>query len=215
MPKYINSPETVIFKKSETMYGENLATSHIYKDNYAILVEGYMDVIALHQAGFKQAVACLGTAVTESHIQRLWRTCDEIIACLDGDNAGIRASGRIIDLAIPSITADKSISFVQLPDSLDPDDLIKSGGKMAFQKVLTGRIGLSEMIWKREFQGKNFNTAESKASLEKRLDSHISLVKDNVLKANFRRYFKDMIWTNLIRKKSSKESRATVSLSLT
>ncbi|MCF8494128.1 MAG: DNA primase [Rickettsiaceae bacterium] len=205
MPKYINSPETVIFKKSETMYGENLATSHIYKDNYAILVEGYMDVIALHQAGFKQAVACLGTAVTESHIQRLWRTCDEIIACLDGDNAGIRASGRIIDLAIPSITADKSISFVQLPDSLDPDDLIKSGGKTAFQKVLTGRIGLSEMIWKREFHGKNFNTAESKASLEKHLDSYTSLVKDNVLKANFRRYFKDMIWTNLIRKKSSKE----------
>jgi len=205
MPKYINSPETAIFKKSETMYGENLATSHIYKDNYAILVEGYMDVIMLHQAGFKQAVACLGTAVTESHIQRLWRAGDEIIACLDGDNAGIRASGRIIDLALPSITADKSVSFVQLPDSLDPDDLIKSGGKASFQKVLTDRIGLSEMIWKREFQGKNFKTAESRASLEKNLDNYASLVKDNVLKANFRRYFKDMIWSNLIRKKSSKE----------
>ncbi len=205
MPKYINSPETVVFKKSETMYGENLATSHAYKDNYSILVEGYMDVIALHQAGFKQAVACLGTAVTDSHIQRLWRTSDEIIVCLDGDNAGIRASGRIIDLVIPSINADKFVSFIQLPALLDPDDLIKSSGKASFQKVLTNRIGLSEMIWKKEFQGKNFKTAESRANLEKKLDSYGSLVKDNTLKANFRRYFKDMIWTNIIRKKSSSE----------
>lgn len=205
MPKYINSPETIVFKKSETMYGENLATSHAYKDNYSILVEGYMDVIALHQAGFKQAVACLGTAVTQNHIQRLWRTSDEIIACLDGDNAGIRASEKIIDLVMPSITADKSVSFVQLPASLDPDDLIKSGGKASFQKVLTNRIGLSEMIWKKEFQGKNFKTAESRANLEKILERYSSLVKDNTLRANFRHYFKDMIWTNLIRKKSSKE----------
>ncbi|MEA0970197.1 DNA primase [Candidatus Megaera venefica] len=205
MPKYINSPETVVFKKSETMYGENLATSHAYKDNYSILVEGYMDVIALHQAGFKQAVACLGTAVTQNHIQRLWRTSDEIIACLDGDNAGIRASSKIIDLVMPSITADKSVSFIQLPASLDPDDLIKSGGKASFQKVLNDRIGLSEMIWKKEFLGKNFKTAESRASLEKVLDGYSSLVKDNTLRANFRRYFKDMIWTNLIRKKSSME----------
>lgn len=205
MPKYINSPETVVFKKSETMYGENLATSHAYKDNYSILVEGYIDVIALHQAGFKQAVACLGTAVTQNHIQKLWRTSDEIIACLDGDNAGIRASGKIIDLVMRSITADKSVSFIQLPASLDPDDLIKSGGKASFQKVLNDRIGLSEIIWKKEFLGKNFKTAESRASLEKVLDGYSSLVKDNTLRANFRRYFKDMIWTNLIRKKSSME----------
>jgi DNA primase len=201
MPKYINSPETAVFKKSETMYGENLATSHSYKDNYSILVEGYMDVIALHQAGFKQAVACLGTAVTQNHIQKLWRISDEIIACLDGDNAGIRASDRIIDLVIPAITADKFVSFAELPDSLDPDDLIKSKGRNSFQKVLTDRIGLSEMIWKKEFKGKNFKTAESRANLERNLDNYSSLVKDNTLRANFKRYFKDMVWTNLIRKK--------------
>ena len=210
MPKYINSPETIVFKKSETMYGENLATAHTYRDNYSILVEGYLDVIALHQAGFKQAVACLGTAVTQNHIQKLWRICDEIIACLDGDSAGTRASAKIIDLTIGSISSDKFVSFIQLPDSMDPDDLINSRGKDYFQKALTQRIGLSEMIWQKEFFGKNFKTAESKANLENKLDSYTALIEDNTLKSNFKRYFKDMIWNNLIKKKSADKQEASI-----
>ena len=205
MPKYINSPETMVFKKSEVMYGENIATGQSYKDNYSIIVEGYMDVIALHQAGFKQAVASLGTSVTEKHIQKLWRSADEVVACLDGDNAGIRASGRLINMALPQVSADKIMSFIEIPKGIDPDDLIKDKGASAFRSLLDKRIGLSEMIWKTAFKGKNFRTAESKSLLEKKLNEYTFQIQDNSLKANFKRYFKDMIWNNLIRKKSKKE----------
>lgn len=206
MPKYINSPETMIFKKSEVMYGENIATGQSYKDNYSIIVEGYMDVIALHQAGFKQAVASLGTSVTEKHIQKLWRSADEIVACLDGDSAGARASGRLINLALPQISADKIMSFIEIPEGIDPDDLIKDKGANAFKLLLDRRVGLSEMIWNIEFRGKSFRTAESRSLLEKKLNDYSYQIQDDSLKANFRRYFKDMIWNSLIRKKSKKES---------
>lgn len=208
MPKYINSPETMVFKKSEVMYGENIATGQSYKDNYSIVVEGYMDVIALHQAGFKQAVASLGTSVTEKHIQKLWRSADEIIACLDGDNAGVRASVRLINMSLSQISADKLISFVEMPQGIDPDDLIKDKGSKAFRSLLDKRIGLSEMIWKTEFKGKKFKNAEDKSRLEKTLDEYSIQIQDSSLKANFKSYFKDMIWNSLVRKKSKKESNA-------
>ncbi|MDG1436597.1 MAG: DNA primase [Rickettsiaceae bacterium] len=214
MPKYINSPETIVFKKGETMYGENIATGHAYKDNYSIVVEGYMDVIALHQAGFKQAVASLGTSVTDKHIQKLWRSGDEIVACLDGDNAGIRASVRLIDMALPNIEANKIISFVELPSGLDPDDLIKSSGSQAFSKILSQRLGLSEMIWKYEYEGKNFKTAESKTILEQKLREYCKQIQDKSLQANFSQYFKDMVWNNLVKKKSSANNQAVLSKEL-
>lgn len=203
MPKYINSPETVLFKKSETLFGENAATGHFYKNNFAILVEGYMDVIALHQAGFKQVVASLGTSVTENHIQKLWRACDEIVVCLDGDSAGVRASNRIIDIVMPNISASKSVSFINLPAGLDPDDLIKQKGAELFNKLLTDRIDLSEMIWRSEFEGKDFKTAEPRALLEQTLEIKCNLIKDKNLQNNFRRFFKDQIWKNIISRKNT------------
>jgi DNA primase len=196
------------------MYGENIATGHSYKDNYSIVVEGYMDVIVLHQAGFKQAVASLGTSVTDKHIQKLWRSGDEIIACLDGDNAGIRASNRLIDMSLPYIAANKIISFIQLPENLDPDDLIKRSGTKAFSQILEKRLGLSEMIWRNEYLGNNFKTAESKASLEQKLNEYCKRIEDRSLQANFRRYFKDMVWSNLISKKSSTKNKAVISKDL-
>ena len=205
MPKYINSPETIVFKKSEVMYGENTATGQSYKDNYSIVVEGYMDVIALHQAGFKQAVASLGTSVTEKHIQKLWRSADEIIACLDGDSAGIRARGRLINMAAPQISADKIISFIELPVNVDPDDLVNEHGKLAFQRLLDKRISLSEIIWKTEFSGRVFRTAESRSMLEKKLNDYVALIQDSSLRTNYKQYFKEMIWNHLIRRKSKKD----------
>jgi DNA primase len=165
-----------------------------------------MDVIALHQAGFKQAVASLGTSVTEKHIQKLWRSADEIVACLDGDSAGIRASGRLVNMALPQITANKLISFVSIPSGEDPDDLINKKGASAFKSLLDNRIGLSEMIWKTEFRGKSFKTAESKSQLEKKLDEYSAQIQDSSLKTNFKRYFKEMIWNNLVKRKSKKVS---------
>lgn len=211
MPKYINSPETMVFKKGEVMYGENIATGHVYKSNYSIIVEGYMDVIALHQAGFNQAVASLGTSVTDKHIQKLWRSGDEIIACLDGDSAGIRASKRLVEMSLPCISTNKLISFVRLPKGLDPDDLIKKDGPSAFDKAIKKRIGLSEMIWQNEYSAKNFKTAESKAILEQKLNEYCNSIEDKSLRDNFRRYFKEMVWNNLVRKKSTKQKQEVIS----
>ena len=204
MPKYINSPETLVFKKSETMYGENTAISASYKKNYSIVVEGYMDVIALHQAGINEAVASLGTSVTEKHLQKLWRSGEEIIICLDGDNAGQRASRRLIDIALPMIAYDKKISFVILPNSKDPDEVIKSEGIELFNKLLAERINLSEAIWLNEYGGKIFSSAESKAVLENTLDTVCLQIKDKVLSANFRRYFKEQMWQKLYNKKGAR-----------
>lgn len=202
LPKYLNSPETIIFQKSETLYGEHKAISSSYKKNYSILVEGYFDVIALHQAGFSEAVASLGTSVTENHLHKLWRAGDEIILCLDGDNAGIKASIRTINLALPLINSEKKISFIRLPSGLDPEDAINKNGTDFFTKLIDKRISLSEMIWHIEYTGKNFRTAEEKANLEKNLKDYCNKISDSNLRANYYRFFKDQIWQNLVTKQS-------------
>lgn len=200
LPKYLNSPETILFQKSEILYGENYAINATYKKNFSILVEGYLDVIALYQAGFKEAVASLGTAITENQIQKLWRAGDEIIICLDGDAAGIKASKRVINLVLPLLNRGKKISFITLPPSSDPDDIINKRGADAFTRLLTQRINLSEMIWNFEYQGKNFSTPENKAILERTLENYCKQIKDKPLSNNYYRYFKEQIWQNLIKR---------------
>ena len=204
MPKYINSPETLVFKKSETMYGENIATSASYKKNYSIVVEGYLDVIALNSAGIKETVASLGTAVTEKHLQKLWRSCAEIIVCLDGDSAGQRASNKLINMSLSMITPENKLSFVQLPAGKDPDDIIKSGGAELFNRLLANRIDLSKAIWRVGFEGKSFSSAESRAALEQNLEEYCQQIKDKGLASNFRRYFKEQVWQNLYNNKRKK-----------
>lgn len=201
LPKYLNSPETIIFKKSEIMYGENFAASASHKKNYSTIVEGYLDVIALHEAGFTETVASLGTSVTETHLHKLWCSGKEIVICLDGDAAGIRASNRLIKLSLPYVNSARTISFMKLPQGFDPDDIIKNGGAELFKKLFDQRMELSEMIWDTEFKGKKFKTAEARASLEASLEEYCKQLNDKPLAINFRRYFKDQIWNNLIRKK--------------
>jgi DNA primase len=198
MPKYLNSPETVIFKKSEVIFAENLSTLPIHRSNYAILVEGYMDVIALHQAGFSQAIASLGTAVTISHLRKLWRTCDEIIICLDGDAAGIKAKSRVIELVLKEVTAEKTISFIELPNNLDPDDFLKQNTPDKFAALIEARTALSQEIWNLETKNKIFVTPEQRAALEEKLASYYTQIENNNLKNKLRYYFKDMVWQNII-----------------
>jgi DNA primase len=202
LPKYINSPETVVFKKSEVLYGENVAIGHVYKKNYSILVEGYLDVIALQRAGFKESLASLGTAVSEFHLQKLWRAGDEIIVSLDGDLAGQRATKKLIEKALPLVSSQKQLSFINLPLGEDPDDVIKKYGAGYFQKVLESRINLSEKIWGIEFEGRSFEKAENKASLEKKLEEYCSQIKDRTLAGNYRKYFKDQVWQHLFNRRS-------------
>lgn len=206
MPKYINSPETILFKKSEIMFGQNLANKFLYRDNYAILVEGYLDVIALHQAGFKQAVASLGTAVTSMHLQQLWKCCNEIIICLDGDSAGKRAADKIIKMALPEINTHKLVSFIELPSGQDPDDFLNNQGKEAFHQLLNNRITLSEKIWQNEYNGQKFDSAESKAILESVLHSYYCTIQDKSLRDNFRRYFNDMMWKKIFINNKTKQN---------
>ncbi|WP_341793232.1 MULTISPECIES: DNA primase [unclassified Rickettsia] len=198
MPKYLNSPETIVFQKSETLYGENKAISSAYKKNRSILVEGYFDVIALYQAGFNEAVASLGTSVTESHLQKLWRAGDEIILCLDGDAAGVKASIRAINIALPLINSNKKISFIRLPAGLDPDDAVNKNNTEFFTHLVEKRISLSEMIWDIEYSGKVFRTAEDKAVLERNLKNYCAKIADRDLSTNYYRFFKDQIWQNLV-----------------
>ncbi len=213
LPKYLNSPETILFQKSETLYGEHTAISATYKKNYSILVEGYLDVIALHQAGFKEAMASLGTAITENHLQKLWRAGDEIILCLDGDMAGIKASYRVINLVLPLINANKKISFIRLPSASDPDDIINKDGADSFKQLLDKRINLSEMIWSSEYESKVFSTPEDKAILEKNLEDYCRQIKDKSLSNNYFRYFKDQIWHNLIKRSSKNQVRTSTIIS--
>ncbi len=215
LPKYLNSPETILFQKNETLYGENNAISVVYKKNYSILVEGYLDVIALHQAGFKEAVASLGTSVTENHLQKLWRAGEEIVLCLDNDSAGIKATQRIINLVLPLINANKKISFIILPSGSDPNDVINKDGVKSFVQIFNKRINLSEMIWRSEYEGKTFVTPEDKAILEKSLKDYCKQIKDKLLSYNYYKYFKDQIWMNLIRhqnKRFIKSANVTLSV---
>ena len=193
-PKYLNSPETLVFKKSETLYGEDKATSAAYQKRRIIVVEGYMDVIAMQTAGFTETVATLGTAVTAYHLTRLWRISDEVIFCMDGDNAGLKSMQRAINTILPIMKNQQKASFVVLPDGLDPDDAVNSFGASYMDDLLEQRITLSEMIWYLETRGKKFATPESKATLEALLDEYIALSNNGSLKKYMRDEFRSKIW---------------------
>ncbi len=197
LPKYLNSPETMVFKKNQTLYAADKAINAAYKNNWMILVEGYLDVISLHQAGFTGAIASLGTAITPEHLHKTWKMADEIIICLDGDEAGVKASSRVISLALSLVTRTKKIAFVLLPTRLDPEEVINQMGKEFFQQLVDQRISLSQMIWHLEYSGKFFKTAEACAELESRLENYSSQIKDRTLSLNYRRFFKEQIWINL------------------
>ncbi len=175
-PKYINSPETEIFHKGRMLYGLSRARKVIGDGATVIVVEGYMDVIALAQAGFKAAVAPLGTALTEAQIEELWKTMPEMgrapILCFDGDTAGQRAAARSLERILPILKPDYSVKFAFLPEQHDPDSLIKDEGVPAMQKVLDNAIGIFDMMWAEEAKGRNFSQPETKAgfraALEKR-----------------------------------------------
>jgi len=134
--KYLNSPETVLFDKGRTLYNMGPARKAVGQDQPLIVAEGYMDVIALVEAGFEAAVAPLGTAITETQLSLLWRMTPEPIVALDGDKAGLRAAYRLIDLALPALEAGRALRFALMPEGQDPDDLIRQSGAGALRKLL-------------------------------------------------------------------------------
>lgn len=196
-PKYINSPEHQLFKKGELLFGTDKARL-IPASQPLLLVEGYMDVISLWQAGFA-AVAPLGTALTEGQTAVLWQAArprdnQTPILCFDGDNAGVRAATRAVTVALPHLAPDRSLSFCFLPTGEDPDSLVKNRGAAAFTQVLTSAQPLIDVLWRRETAGQSFNTPEDRAQLEKNLAAATGVIQDASVRSHYEREIKNRLW---------------------
>ncbi len=192
--KYLNSPETELFDKGRTLYNQGPARTASGKGQPLIVAEGYMDVIALAEHGFEAAVAPLGTAVTEHQLQMLWRISPEPIIALDGDTAGLRAAMRLIDLALPLLEAGQSLRFALMPEGQDPDDLLRTQGAGALQNLLDQAIPMVRLLWRRETEGKVFDSPERKATLDKALREKIKLIKDPSIRSHYGQEIKDLRW---------------------
>jgi len=205
--KYLNSPETELFDKGRSLYNVRDARTAAGKGMPLLVAEGYMDVIALHGAGFEAAVAPLGTAITENQLQMLWRIAPEPIITLDGDAAGQRAALRLIDLALPLLEAGQSLRFAMMPEGQDPDDLLKASGPAALQKLLDEAVPMVKLMWQRETEGRVFDSPERKAALDKALREKIMLIKDPSIRSHYGQAIKDMRW-ELFRARPAAPKRA-------
>ncbi len=187
--KYLNSPETPLFHKGDNLY--NIAAARLAAHNGAtpVVVEGYVDVIAMVGAGFEAAVAPLGTALTENQLALLWRMADEPILCFDGDKAGQKAAFRAADLALPHLLPGKSLRFAMLPEVQDPDDLARSSGRGAIEEVIAAARPLADVLWLREIEGGAFATPERRAALERRIGELAANIRDDVVRKYYRQDF--------------------------
>lgn len=194
MAKYMNSPETELFHKGNVLFNYVRARKALQKGGSVIAVEGYMDVIALAQAGFDTAVAGLGTALTENQLELLWRTSPEPVLCFDGDQAGLKAAYRAADLALPSIgPGGRTLRFAILPEGQDPDDLVKSEGPDAFRQVLADARPMADMLWSRETAGGVFETPEKRAELEKRLRDLAGRIRDESVRFHYQQELRERV----------------------
>ena len=180
--KYLNSPETWFFSKGQLLYNYHRARAALLDPKNGsrgmIVVEGYMDVIALSRVGFRHAVAPMGTALTEDQLSLLWRAGPDAYLCFDGDKAGLRAAYRSIERALPLLKPGQSLRFVMMPEGQDPDDLIQAEGATAFQTLLESSVPLVDMLWRGEVETEPLITPEAKAGLKSRLYDVLRRIKD-------------------------------------
>ena len=184
--KYLNSPETPLFDKGSNLYNLVSARSAVGRGEPLIVTEGYMDVIALDSGNFNGAIAPLGTAITEKQLQLMWRISPEPIIALDGDKAGLRAAYRLIDLSLPLLKTGKALRFSIMPEGKDPDDLIRNEGASLFKNLIDEAVPMVDLIWRRETEGKSFDSPERRAGLDKSLSDVIELIKEKNLKNHYR-----------------------------
>jgi DNA primase len=198
-PKYLNSPDSPLFEKGRVLYGWSAARAGATREVETggpgvIVTEGYMDVIALHRAGFGAPVAPLGTALTEFQLHELWRLAPEPILCFDGDAAGQRAAARALRRALPLLRPGQSLRFATLPSGEDPDSIVRTGGRSAFEQILAPARPLSGMLWELEVGGKRLDTPESRADLERRLMEDVGVIEDRTVRAEYHRFFRDLLF---------------------
>lgn len=190
-PKYLNSPDTPIFDKGRTLYNLDKAAPLARKSGRLVVVEGYMDVVALANAGIEEAVAPLGTALTEAQLELAWRVCETPVLCFDGDAAGQRAAMRAMVRALPLLRPSHSLAIVRMPQGLDPDDLLKAQGPQALLDLLSGATPLIEALWQAERDAQPLATPEAKAGLKARLLAHVDAIADTDIRALYRRELLD------------------------
>ncbi len=193
-PKYVNGPETDLFSKRRTLYALDRAREGVRTGATVLAVEGYMDVIALHQAGFTGAVAPLGTALTEEQLEEMWRLSPVPVLCFDGDGAGGRAAARTVELALPHLTPERSLRLATVPAGEDPDSLLRRGGPAAFAAVLQGARPLGDALYDLLHEGTVDTVPEQRAALRNRLMETAGRIADKTLSAEYRRLLLDRFY---------------------
>lgn len=192
--KYVNSPDTPLFDKGRNLYNFAAARQASFEAGRLVVTEGYMDVIALSQAGIEAAVAPLGTAMTEDQIKAVWRLASEPVLCFDGDNAGQRAAARAAEKVLPLLEPGKSLRFALLPSGEDPDSLVAREGVAAMRQVLDAAQPLSEVIWRMEVGAGEIDTPERRADLQARLERRVSEIADANVREHYRNAVRDRLW---------------------
>ena len=185
--KYLNSPETPLFHKGGVLFNAAKARGPAHDKGELIAVEGYMDVIALAEGGFENAVAPLGTALTDDQVRLLWRMCPEPTLCFDGDGAGRKAAFRAVETALPHLKPGASLKFAFLPDTYDPDDLIRQEGPAAMRDVLDRTRPLSDVLWEREWAAGDWGTPERRAQLERQFQTLVGRIEDASVRGHYQR----------------------------
>ncbi len=197
-PKYINSAETTLFHKGRMVYGESHARQAAADGQKIVVVEGYLDVIACFEAGWRGAVAPLGTALTDDQILNLWKMIPGEekfpILCFDGDGAGQRAAVRAAENLLPHLKPNHSAKFAFLPPGQDPDSLSRGQGSKALGEVLDSAIPLVEFLWNHHVAGKSFDTPELRAGLEKTLEDLTLRIADRSVQQYYRQAFRDRLF---------------------
>jgi DNA primase len=193
-PKYVNGPETAVFSKRRSLYNLDQARAAVRKGEKLIVVEGYMDVIALAQAGFGGAVAPLGTALTDEHLEEIWRLTPSPVFCFDGDAAGQRAALKTTELALAQLVPDKTLKLLTLTGGDDPDSLIRKGGPKAFQEVLDKAQPVSAALYPMLAAVTPRGTPEQNAAFLHRLDEVAGLIKDKTLAGEYKQHLRGLYY---------------------
>ena len=211
-PKYLNSPDTPLFDKGRTLYNLDRAGPIARKSGRAIVVEGYLDVIALDQAGIGEAMAPLGTALTEAQMARLWSLVDAPILCFDGDSAGRKAGLRAAHRALAVLRPGKTLRFAMLPAGKDPDDLVRDGGAAAFEAAIAEPVPLDVLLYQSERDGADMERPEARAGLRQRLQELAGECGDRLVAEEYRRSFTALFFEDFGWKKAERRTIASAAL---
>jgi len=209
-PKYLNGPETALFSKKRTLFGLDRARAAARAGQRVVVVEGYLDVIALHQAGFEGAVAPLGTALTDLQLEALWRLSPAPVLCFDGDAAGARAAARAMYLALPMLTPEQTLSIARMPEGEDPDSFIRRRGKRHFKLIVDGAVPLAPALFNSLHEGVGDET-EQRAGFIARLKTATGLVRHPTFGKELQRDFDNYFYAYTVKQRLRRAKRVAPS----